>query len=137
MIIDTSVLIAIIFGEDDAETLNMAIVHARSVIPAPVITELHLVAQRGGPAKLSDAEELVAALVLGGAEVVPFDHRHAAITATARALYGKGNGCGGKLNFGDLMVYAIAKDSGLPLLCTGSDFASTDLILHPASRLES
>ena len=79
---------------------------------------------------------LIATLIDNGAEIAAFEHRHADITATARDLYGKGNGIGGKLNFGDLMVYAIAKDSGQPLLCTGSDFASTDLVLHPASRID-
>lgn len=136
MIVDTSVLIAIIFGEDGVATLTDAIVDTRPFIPAPVITELYLVAQRGGKGKLSDAEELVESLAVGGAEFVPFDHRHAAITATARALYGKGNGTGGLLNFGDLMVYAVAKASGFPLLCAGRDFASTDLVLHPASRID-
>ncbi len=79
---------------------------------------------------------LVAELLGSGTIIAPFEHRHADITAIARAAYGKGNGRGGPLNFGDLMVYAIAKERNLPLLCTGNDFASTDLIIHPASRLD-
>jgi ribonuclease VapC len=134
LIVDTSVLIAIIHGEHDAHSLNRAMADAQIVIPAPVITELHLVAQRGGPARIADADDLIASLTEHGAEIAAFEQRHATITATARDLYGKGNGQGGLLNFGDLMVYAIAKDRGMPLLCTGSDFASTDLVLHPASR---
>ncbi len=81
-------------------------------------------------------DELVAMLLSAGAEIAPFTHRHAEITRTARERYGKGNGSGGLLNFGDLMVYAIAKDRREPLLCTGRDFASTDLELHPASRMD-
>ena len=71
-----------------------------------------------------------------GAEVAPFERRHADLTAIAQQKFGKGNGIGGLLNFGDLMVYAIAKDRGEPLLCTGLDFASTDVEIHPASRLD-
>jgi ribonuclease VapC len=32
------------------------------------------------------------------------------------------------------MVYAFAIDYGEPLLCTGKDFATTDIELHAASR---
>ena len=39
------------------------------------------------------------------------------------------------LNLLDLMVYAVAKERGEPPLCTGNDFATTDLVMHPASRL--
>jgi hypothetical protein len=35
----------------------------------------------------------------------------------------------------DLMVYAVAKERGEPLLCTGRDFATTDLVTHAASRM--
>ena len=45
-----------------------------------------------------------------------------------------GNSKGGKLNLLDLMVYAVAKRTGRPILCTGRDFASTDADIHPASR---
>ena len=61
---------------------------------------------------------------------------HAATAATAQIAFGKGNGRGGALNLLDLMVYAVAKDSGMPLLCTGRDFASTDAHIHPSSRVD-
>ena len=40
--------------------------------------------------------------------------------------YGKGRHPAG-LNFGDCFSYALADHRGLPLLCTGEDFAVTDL----------
>ena len=76
-------------------------------------------------------------MIADGLEVVTYEQRHAEITAIARGRYGKGNGTGGKLNFGDLMVYAVAKNRKEPVLCTGNDFATTDLVIHPASRTES
>lgn len=41
---------------------------------------------------------------------------------------------GGVSNLFDLMVYAAAKDRDEPVLCTGRDYASTDVSIHPASR---
>lgn len=74
-----------------------------------------------------------------GMFTLPWDAKHVAIAATAQPLYGNGNGNGngrgGKLNFLDLMVYAVAKERGEPLLFTGRDFATTDVEVHPASRL--
>lgn len=107
-----------------------------SVIPAPVLTEISLVTGGHSDGRRERAQILITALLAQNTRIAAFEQRHADITATARDLYGKGNGRGGKLNFGDLMVYAIAKQTGLPLLCTGSDFATTDLVLHPASRID-
>ncbi len=111
-------------------------VSAHCIVPATVLTELQLAMSGRDRPAAEGAEALVEKLLAFGMEVAPFERRHANLTATARERFGKGNGRGGKLNFGDLMVYAIAKERGEPLLCTGSDFASTDLELHPASRLD-
>jgi ribonuclease VapC len=36
------------------------------------------------------------------------------------------------LNFGDCFTYALAERTGHPVLCTGNDFAATDIaVLHP------
>ena len=134
MIVDTSALVALVFDEVGGPELRKAIVRSKPVVPAPVLTELRLVASRGGPTSLAAAEALIDALIVGGVEFAPFNKRHADITALAREKYGKGNGKGGELNFGDLMVYAVAKERGAAVLCTGGDFASTDLEIHPASR---
>ena len=118
------------------EGLLAALADSECVVPAPVLTELQLAMPKRGPRIAAAAIALVERLLDAGATIVPFEHRHALITAAARDRFGKGNGSGGKLNFGDLMVYAIAKDRRQPLLCTGNDFASTDLEIHPASRLD-
>jgi ribonuclease VapC len=138
LIIDTSALMAIILAEPKANQLRDAILQTSiAVLPAPMITETWLVSGSFVDGRHALAQEFIAVLVDNGAEIAPFEQHHADITATARDLYGKGNGKGGMLNFGDLMVYAIAKHKGMPLLCTGKDFASTDLVLHPASRIDS
>ncbi len=61
------------------------------------------------------------------------------IDAADRALsawrrYGKGRHRAA-LNFGDCFAYALAERTGLPLMCTGDDFAATDLeVIRPASE---
>ena len=136
MIVDSSALIAIILAESHGPDMRTAIFDAATVvIPASVLTEIQLATGGRYPKHLVAADELVALLLDGGAEIAPFTHLHAEITRSARTRFGKGNGSGGLLNFGDLMVYAVAKERNEPLLCTGRDFFATDLQLHPASRL--
>ena len=136
MIVDTSALVAIILGEPGWGELRRAVAAGPSRLPAPALTELHLVAAGRNQDDAARATALVQNLLGDGLEIIPFEHHHAEITAVARERFGKGNGQGGLLNFGDLMVYAIAKDRGEPLLCTGRDFSSTDLDIHPASRCQ-
>ena len=136
LIVDTSALAAIALAEPGWERLLEAMGTADCVIPAPVLTELQLAMANRRPGAIAAAAALIERLLAKPSEVAAFEYRHSGITGTARARFGKGNGCGGKLNFGDLMVYAIAKQRGEPLLCTGRDFASTDLAIHPASRVD-
>jgi ribonuclease VapC len=137
LIIDSSALIAVIFQEQGWAGLRDAMYDAQiASIPAPAVTETRLVIAGRRPEHLAGAEALFDVLIAKGIDIVAFEKRHADMTAAAREQYGKGNGRGGTLNFGDLLVYAVAKDRGEPLLCTGRDFAATDLIIHPASRLD-
>lgn len=137
MIIDTSALAAIVLTEPGWEPLRSAIARSECVVPAPVILEMKLAMAKHGDAIAAGANELLDRLLRAGAVIATYEDRHAMLSRSASDLYGKGNGRGGLLNFGDLMVYAIAKDRGEALLCTGRDFVSTDLEIHPASRLDS
>lgn len=136
MIVDTSALVAFLFAEDGWDAIGDALSSGSAVMAAPTVTEFHLVSAGRSEVLATEANRLIDTMIADGMEVVPFEHRHATITATARERYGKGNGRGGLLNYGDLIVYAIAKQRGEPLLCTGRDFASTDLKIHPASRID-
>ena len=136
MIVDTSALVAIVLGEPGWEKLREALEDGPRHIPAPAITELQLVTGWRGGGDAERAEAFLDKLFADGVEVASFAHKHAQLTNIARERFGKGNGKGGLLNFGDLMVYAVAKDRGEAVLCTGRDFASTDLEIHPASRLD-
>lgn len=136
MIVDTSALAAVVLTEPGWEVLRSAIAQSKCVIPASVVLEVRLAMAKHGEDVSAAVDDLLDSLLAAGAMVAAFEHRHAALTQSAGNLYGRANGRGGLLNFGDLMVYAIAKDRGEPLLCTGRDFASTDIELHPASRID-
>ena len=76
-----------------------------------------------------EGKRLLALFVMeSGVEVVPFGDAHWKAAADAYRRYGKGQHPAG-LNFGDCLTYAVAKLAGQPLLCTGSDFPKTDLLI--------
>jgi ribonuclease VapC len=134
VIVDTSALIAILTGEEGADALLDALDAESALLPAPASVEFLRVASGSRLQLAVQARQLLAEWEDGGLTTIPFDARHAEITSDANAHYGSGNGRGGPLNLLDLMVYAVAKERGEPLLCTGKDFAVTDLELHVASR---
>ncbi|EQA99764.1 hypothetical protein L288_18945 [Sphingobium quisquiliarum P25] len=134
MIIDTSALVAVLADEPESGPLLLAMADERGSIPAPVCVEFLRVASGIRQRKRREAEELLARLERYGCEFAAFTWAQARIAIEAEPQYGSGNGNGGPLNLLDLMVYAVAKERGEPLLCTGKDFAATDLHLHEASR---
>ncbi len=135
MIVDPSALAAIIFDEEGGEHLLNALLDEQAGIPAPALTEFDRVASLRGPGFSQIASELLDQLFAAGLDVIAYDRGHAEIAVVANARYGKGNGAGGQLNLLDLMVYAVAKARDEPLLFTGRDFATTDITVHPASRI--
>jgi len=134
VIVDTSALIAVLTGEDGAAALIQALGVESGVIPAPVVLKFLRVARGDRIGLASQAEALLDRLDRYGHTTAAFTAEHSALAAEAEKRYGKGNGRGGFLNLLDLMVYAVAKERDEPLLCTGKDFATTDLELHAASR---
>ena len=61
-------------------------------------------------------------------EIAPFTEQHARRARDAWRIYGKGNGHGGTLNFGDCMAYGFAMIEGDELLFKGNDFPRTDVL---------
>ena len=125
MIIDTSVIIAILRDEAGASDCALAIEKTRS-------------------RRISAASFVETALVIDGSRDPIANRRfdeffkEANISvervtleqACAREAYrdfGKGSGHPAKLNFGDCLAYALAKAAGEPLLFKGDDFIHTDI----------
>jgi ribonuclease VapC len=82
-----------------------------------------LILGRDGEDGLRDLDLLIARSRI---EIVPFTEAQAWLAREAFKRYGKGRHPA-KLNFGDCMSYALAKETGEELLFKGTDFALTDI----------
>jgi len=100
-------------------------------VGAPTLVETAMVlAGRRAAASLGATSDLMLVMTRFEVTVIPFGQDHWLMAWAAFLRYGKGHHPAG-LNFGDCLAYAVAKLSGLPLLCVGGDFAQTDLKLVP------
>jgi ribonuclease VapC len=125
MIIDTSAIIAILYGEPDGEELLERLVAApRRAMSTTNLVEAWLVVDRNpNRAKAAALDELISLLQI---EAIPVTLNHARLAREAYNVYGKGKHPAA-LNFGDCFSYALAKSSGESLLYKGNDFAQTDV----------
>jgi ribonuclease VapC len=125
MVIDTSALIAILFGEPEALSFTRAIAdESRKLISAFNALETGIVVEaRKGEA---GGRELDLLLHRAQIEIVAMNADQAELARTAWRKYGKGNHPAG-LNIGDCCAYALAKYSVEPLLFKGDDFSQTDI----------
>ena len=127
MIVDSSALVAIIRQEDDAADLHRALNDARRVrLSAANYVETSVVIDASrDPAASREVDRYLAQMDV---EVVAFTAEQARIAREAYRDFGRGSGHPAKLNFGDCMAYALAKDMDEPLLYKGDDFVHTDVI---------
>ncbi len=127
MIVDTSALVALLRGEDDAPRFARAL------------------AARGESKRMSAANFLETAIVIDGSRdpiasrrfddvlakanliIEPVTAEQAHIARAAYRDFGKGSGHPARLNFGDCFAYALAKATDEPLLFKGEDFGFTDI----------
>jgi ribonuclease VapC len=125
MTLDSSALIAILFGEHGHLDLIDRILSATGVrVAAPTLVETSMVfASRRKAAAADEVRVLVQEL---GVTVVPFGERdwHAAVDAFLK--FGRGRHQAA-LNFGDCLAYAAAANASDSLLFVGNDFAQTDI----------
>ena len=82
---------------------------------------------RGGEEGVRDLDLIVARFRI---EIVAFTESQARLAREAFKRYGKGRHPA-KLNFGDCMAYALAKETGEELLFKGTYFAQTDIAVAP------
>ena len=125
MIVDTSALLAIFFGEPEAEDFARAIAGAEvSRMSAANLLEAGIVADnQTNPRTGRQLDALVANFQL---HIAPVTEEQVRIARQAYVDFGRGNHPAG-LNFGDCFAYALAKATGEPLLFKGDDFAQTDI----------
>jgi ribonuclease VapC len=126
MILDTSAIVAILYGEDEGirfaeliESVDEVLVSAATVLEASIVL---------GPRR----QHLLADfLSIACARIVPVNEDQLAIARRGHLRYGRGSGSKARLNFGDCFTYALAKATGQAVLFKGDDFTHTDLTELP------
>ena len=126
MIVDSSVLIAILFEEPEGKLYDVALLRAgdsRTSAANYLETSMVVLARRGQDA----VRDLDLLLVRLGIRVVPFTESQARLAREAFRRFGKGFHPAA-LNFGDCIAYALASETGEELLFKGNDFSRTDVL---------
>jgi ribonuclease VapC len=125
MIIDTSALLAILYQEEDADYFAKAVtaaplcrMSAANFLEAAINIDVH------GGAEAS--RQLDVFIRRAEMEIRSVSFEQAQIARQAYLDFGKGRHPAG-LNFGDCFAYALARETGEPLLFKGNDFGKTDI----------
>jgi ribonuclease VapC len=125
MVVDTSAVIAILFGEPESVPFVRALtkdpkimICSFNALESAIVVE----ARKGEPG----GRELDLFLYRARFDIIPFNSDQAELALKAWRKFGKGNHPAG-LNIGDCCAYALAKYSGEPLLFKGHDFSHTDI----------
>lgn len=126
MIIDTSAVIAILRAEPDAATYATAIEQAtaRRLSAANFVEAAAVIDGSRDPVASRKLDDLLAEAEIS---IAPVTEAQAHLARDAYRDFGKGSGHPARLNFGDCFAYALAKESGEPLLFKGDDFTHTDI----------
>jgi len=126
MILDSSVLVAILRGEPEASSFAAIIqriperrISAVNYVEAAVVSD-----KSRDPIARHRFDELVQEIDLTIEAVTP---EQAYIARQAYRDFGKGSGHPARLNLGDCFAYALAKETGEPLLFKGDEFSCTDV----------
>jgi len=126
MIVDTSAVIAVLFGESDAKVYAQAIADADSCrMSAATFVEVSIVVD--AQTKGTGGRQLDAFIRRAGITIEPVTEEQAHIARQAFADFGKGRHPAA-LNYGDCFSYALAKATSEPLLFKGADFRKTDIV---------
>jgi ribonuclease VapC len=125
MVIDSSAVIAIALNEPERmDFLERIRADQRRLVSAPTLLELEIVLTvLQGSESPNILNDFIRRLHF---QVVPFDEVQVGIAREAFRRYGKGRHPA-RLNFGDCFSYALAKQTGEPLLYKGNDFSQTDI----------
>ena len=125
MIIDSSAVCAILFGEADTRRYEEAIASAdvRRMSAGNLLEAAIVVESRSGPLA---GDQLDALIERAGIEVVPVTAEQVTAARRAWRRFGRGRHRAA-LNLGDCLAYALAEVTREPLLFKGDDFTHTDV----------
>jgi ribonuclease VapC len=126
LVVDSSVLVALVLNEPEREQFHLTLLANEPIMSVANLAETYWVARSRLGADAIDVIDLYIATY--EIEVAPVAADDAVGLRQALLDFGKGRGEDpAVLNFGDLFAYALAKRLGLPLLFKGEDFARTDV----------
>ncbi len=127
MIIDTSVIVAIMKEEADADAIHAAMIDAETslVMSAATYLETGIVVDSLRQPVLS--ERLDKIIEEYEIQIAPVTESQVRIARQAYCDFGKGSGHPASLNFGDCFAYALATERGEALLFKGNDFSHTGI----------
>lgn len=126
MVIDSSALLAVFFGEPEAVALLSRMIAADVCrLSAAILVEMGIMLRRD----TSDRHTKILEEILRTAniQVEPVTEEQVLLAIDAFVQFGKGTGHPAGLNYGDCFSYALAKAVKDPLLHKGYDFAKTDI----------
>jgi len=124
IVVDTSAIIAVLFGEIGSDDLARRLVESSCVMSAATLVETSIVVEaKTGAAGAQLLDELIDRADIA---VVAVDEDLAGEAVVCWRRFGKGRHRAA-LNFGDTFSYALARRLGRPLLFVGDDFAQTDV----------
>ena len=126
VVVDTSVLAAIIFGEEDAERLTDALLAREDdiyICAATFVESAIVVTARRGDDRRHRLDRVLEEL---GVQQWPVDSALADRAVRAWRRFGKGRHPAG-LNYGDCFSYALAMQLDAVLAYKGDDFSATDV----------
>jgi ribonuclease VapC len=125
VVVDSSVLIAILLAEPEAEDFAKRLfdtddiyISAVSVLESAIVIEYKKGEQ--GSRQFDELLKIIAPTI------VAFDSQQALLARNAWRKFGKGRHPA-KVEFGDCCSYAVAKYLNQPLLFKGDNFSKTDL----------
>jgi ribonuclease VapC len=125
VIVDTSALVAIFYGEPEGPEFTR-LIHDAPVCRISVASLIELSMVIEGQLGPDAARQADAYLRRAGVAVEPITIEQGQLARQAFLDFGKGRHPAG-LNFGDLFSYALSKATGEPLLFKGADFRRTDV----------
>jgi ribonuclease VapC len=126
MIVDSSAIVAMLRREPEARDMFAVMTEegSGSISAANYFEAAIVVDGQRDPVMSSKLDALLQRL---NVEIAPVTASQAKIARQAYRDFGKGSGHKARLNFGDCFAYALAAESGEPLLFKGNDFVEAGL----------
>lgn len=127
MIVDSSAIVCILNSEPGHDRVLGALFSSNplSMSASNYLECCQVIDSKRDPILSRELNELLVRLNVA---MVPVTESTANIARGAFRLYGKGMNSKAKLNHCDCIAYALAKETGKPLLFVGNDFVHTDVI---------